>query len=51
MKTQKKQSKWKGRSLINYKKQQEKRAKSKGVYEQLLNCRTLTQARKLLRGE
>ena len=42
---------WKGRSLANYKKQQADRAKSKGVYDQLLGCRTLTQARKLLRGE
>lgn len=41
---------WKGRSLENYKKQQAARAKEKGCYEELLNCRTLTQARKLLSG-
>lgn len=38
------------RSLPNYQVQQAKVAKDKGLYEQLMRCRTLTQARKLLYG-
>lgn len=39
--------------LQNYKEQQQQRAKSKGeeVYKKFMAARTLTQARKVLRGE
>lgn len=38
-------------SLANYKKQQEKVAKSKGVYKELMEATTLTQAKKAVYGE
>ena len=37
--------------LANYKDQQKKRAEKKGVLDKLMTARTLTQARKVLRGE
>ena len=41
---------WQGRSLTNYKDMQEKVAKSKGCWEQLKKCTTLTEARKIVYG-
>lgn len=41
---------WLGRSLDNYKQMHMQVAKSKGVSEQLQNCSTLTQARKIVYG-
>ena len=39
------------RSLDNYKIQQAEKAKSLGKYDELMACKTLTQARKLLYGD
>lgn len=39
------------RSLDNYKKQQAEVAKTKGVYEQLMAARTLTEARRVVYGQ
>lgn len=44
------ESKWYGRSLLNYKTQQESLAKRKGLTKELVNVKTLTEARKLLYG-
>jgi hypothetical protein len=41
---------WQGRSLTNYKDMHEKTAKSKGCWEQLKKCNTLTEARKIVFG-
>ena len=40
-----------GKRLENYKQQQKERAEKKGVLDKLMKARTLTQARKILRGE
>lgn len=39
------------RSLNNYKEQQAEKAKEKGVYDALMEARTLTQARKIVYGK
>ncbi len=45
------ENRWQGRSLESYKEMHEKTAKEKGVHEQFMRCKTLTQARKVLFGE
>lgn len=44
------ESNWIGRSLTNYKAQQEKVARSRGTLTELQNAKTLTQARKAVYG-
>lgn len=41
---------WLGRSLDNYKSQHRKTAENKGVLEQFLKTKTLTEARKVVFG-
>lgn len=41
---------WKGRSLDNYKGRNANKAKEMGVYNKLMSARTLTHARKIMRG-
>jgi hypothetical protein len=41
---------WLGRSLSNYKSMHAAGARSKGVYERLMEAKTLTQARKVVFG-
>jgi len=42
--------KWLGRSLNNYKSMHTPTAKDKGVLKELMNAKTLTQARKIVFG-
>lgn len=49
--TQKRTGNWLGRSLDNFKDRNRSKAQELGVLDQLLTAKTLTKARKIMRGK